>query len=194
MDLTIISVLTLSIYAIYFMLPAYLANVSALAFGGGRPIDFKRNFPDGNRILGDGKTWNGAIIAILVGIGVGIIQGLVSLYVIGGFNIYSPLSEYYYNILPANILQGALFGLFMGLGAIIGDLCGSFIKRRINIKRGGAAPVLDQLDFVIGALLFISLLVSIPLDLIVLIIIITLFLHLGSNIIAYLIGMKDVWY
>jgi CDP-2,3-bis-(O-geranylgeranyl)-sn-glycerol synthase len=194
MDSTLFTVLTLSIYAIYFMLPAYLANVSALAFGGGSPIDFKHNFPDGHRILGDGKTWNGAIIGILVGILVGIIQGLVSLYVIDGFNNYSPLSQYYYNILPTNIVQGALLGLFMGAGAIIGDLCGSFIKRRINIKRGGAAPLLDQLDFIIGALLFVSILVSIPLELIVLIIILTLFLHLGSNIIAYLIGMKDVWY
>lgn len=176
------------------MLPAYLANVSALAFGGGKPIDFKHNFPDGRRILGDGKTWKGAIIGVLVGIGIGVIQGLVSVYVIAGFNIYSPLMEYYYDILPVNIIQGALFGLILSSGAIIGDLCGSFIKRRINIKRGGSAPLLDQLDFVIGALLFASLFITIPFDFLVLIIIISFFLHIGSNIIAYLTGLKDVWY
>lgn len=176
------------------MLPAYLANVSALAFGGGRPIDFKREFLDGRRILGDGKTWRGAIIGVIVGIGIGVIQGLVSMYVIAGFNIYSPLLGYYYDILPINILQGAFFGLILGSGAIMGDLCGSFIKRRMNIKRGGPAPLLDQLDFVIGALLFASLFITIPLDFLVIIITISFFLHIGSNIIAYLTGLKDVWY
>lgn len=194
MDSTVISVLTLSVYAIYFMLPAYLANVSALAFGGGKPIDFNRNFPDGNRIFGDGKTWRGAIIGTMVGTGIGIIQGVVSVYVIDGFNIFSPLNSYYYSILPINIVEGALFGFFMGAGALIGDSCGSFIKRRIKIKRGKPAPFLDQLDFVIGALLFVSIIIVIPFNLIVLILILSLFLHLGANIIAYLLGMKDVWY
>jgi len=82
----------------------------------------------------------------------------------------------------------------LGGGAIIGDACGSFIKRRIKIERGRPAPIMDQLDFVVGALVFASLVVYIPFNMIILIIIITVFLHLGANIIAYLFGMKDVWY
>ncbi|MDP3065593.1 MAG: CDP-archaeol synthase, partial [Methanobacteriaceae archaeon] len=68
------------------------------------------------------------------------------------------------------------------------------IKRRLKVERGRPAPLLDQLDFVIGALVFASLLITIPFNLIILIIIITIFLHLGANMIAYLLGMKDVWY
>jgi CDP-2,3-bis-(O-geranylgeranyl)-sn-glycerol synthase len=194
MELNFISVLTLSLYAIYFMLPAYLANVSALAFGGGAPVDFKRNWRDGSRILGDGKTWRGFIVGIFVGTGIGIVLGVTSIYVIQAFNTYSPLGSYYYNVLPVNIFQGALLGFFMGLGAMIGDACGSFIKRRIKLPRGSPAPLLDQLDFVVGALVFASLIVVIPLEMIILIFILSIFLHLGANIIAYLLGMKDVWY
>jgi CDP-2,3-bis-(O-geranylgeranyl)-sn-glycerol synthase len=96
--------------------------------------------------------------------------------------------------IPASILQGAIIGLFLGGGALIGDAAGSFIKRRIGIERGKAAPFLDQLDFVVGALVFASIIVFIPLNMIIFILIISIVLHLLTNIIAYLIGMKDVWY
>ncbi|HMK53312.1 MAG TPA: CDP-2,3-bis-(O-geranylgeranyl)-sn-glycerol synthase [Methanobacteriaceae archaeon] len=172
MDPTVISVLNLSVYAIYFMLPAYLSNVTALAFGGGKPLDFKRNFIDGRRLFGDGVTWRGTIIGTLIGTAIGLLQGIIT----------------------GNPTQGAILGLCLGGGALVGDACGSFIKRRLKVERGRPAPLLDQLDFVIGALIFASLVVSIPFNLIILIIIITIFLHLGANIIAYLLGMKDVWY
>jgi CDP-2,3-bis-(O-geranylgeranyl)-sn-glycerol synthase len=172
MDPTIISVFSLSAYAIYFMLPAYLANVTALTFGGGKPLDFKRNFTDGRRLFGDGVTWRGTIIGTLIGAGIGLLQGIIM----------------------GNPAQGCILGLFLGGGALIGDAAGSFIKRRLKIERGRPAPLLDQLDFVIGALIFASLIVTIPPNLVIIILIITIFLHLGANIIAYLLGMKKVWY
>jgi len=172
MDPTIISVLTLAAYSIYFMLPAYLSNVSALTFGGGAPLDFGRNLKDGRRILGDGVTWRGTIIGTFIGTVIGFLQGIVA----------------------GDILLGATLGLALGGGAIIGDAFGSFIKRRIKIERGRPAPIMDQLDFALGALIFASLVVNISFNMIIFIIIITLFLHLGANIIAYLLGMKEVWY
>lgn len=172
MDPTIISVLNLSVYAIYFMLPAYLSNVTALTFGGGKPLDFNRNFTDGRRLFGDGVTWRGTIIGTLIGTVIGLSQGIIM----------------------GNPSQGALLGLCLGGGGLVGDACGSFIKRRLKVERGRPAPLLDQLDFVIGALVFASLVITIPFNLIILIIIITIFLHLGANMIAYLLGMKDVWY
>ena len=50
--------------------PAYLANTGAMLFGKWIPdatglpkipIDQGRNWYDGNRILGDGKSWNGLL-------------------------------------------------------------------------------------------------------------------------------------
>lgn len=172
MDLTVVSVINLSAYAIYFMLPAYLANVTALAFGGGKPLDFNHEFYDGRRILGDGVTIRGTLIGTLIGTSVGLIQGIIT----------------------GNIIEGILLGVCLAGGALIGDACGSFIKRRIKLKRGKPAPFLDQLDFVAGALIFASLIQPIPFEMIIIICVISIFLHLGANIIAYLLGMKNVWY
>lgn len=154
------------------MLPAYLANVSALTFGGGVPLDLGHDFRDGRRILGDGVTWRGTIIGTLIGTLIGIIQGIIS----------------------GNILQGLLLGFTLGAGALLGDAFGSFIKRRWNIGRGRPAPILDQLDFVVGALLLSSLIVPLEPILILLVLIITIILHLSANILAYSMGIKEVWY
>lgn len=172
MDSSVVSVINLSAYAIYFMLPAYLANVTALAFGGGKPLDFNHKLKDGRRILGNGVTWRGTIIGTLIGTLIGFIQGTIT----------------------GNIAQGILLGFTLGGGAMIGDACGSFIKRRLKVERGRPAPILDQLDFVVGALVFASLIVVIPFEMIVVILVISVFLHLGANIIAYLLGLKNVWY
>ncbi len=182
MDTTVISVLNMSAYVIYFMLPAYLANAGALAFGGGKPLDSGRNFTDGRRIFGDGVTWRGTIIGIIIGTIIGLLQGIVSTTGL------LPL------IIPENIPQGIILGFFLGMGALVGDACGSFIKRRIKIERGRPTPLLDQLDFVVGALVFASIVVILPYDMIILILIISFVLHLSANIIAYLLGLKKVWY
>ncbi|MDI9614240.1 CDP-2,3-bis-(O-geranylgeranyl)-sn-glycerol synthase [Methanothermobacter sp.] len=160
------------LYVIYFMLPAYMANISGLVFGGGRPLDMGITLRDGRRLMGDGVTWRGTAAGTLIGLLVGLIQGLLS----------------------GSVITGAITGLLLGFGALMGDAAGSFIKRRLKIDRGRPAPILDQLDFVAGALILVSPLRVLPVDYIILIMLITLVLHLSANIIAYLIGMKDVWY
>ena len=69
-----------------------------------------------------------------------------------------------------------------------------FLKRRIGIGRGEPAPILDQLDFIIVALILVSPVVKLNLITVVLAIILTLIIHLLTNTIAYLLGIKDVWY
>jgi CDP-2,3-bis-(O-geranylgeranyl)-sn-glycerol synthase len=172
MNSDIINVLNISAYVIYFMLPAYLANVTALTFGGGVPLDFGREFKDGRRILGDGVTWKGTIVGTCIGTVVGLLQGIIA----------------------GDIISGILLGFSLGLGALLGDAAGSFIKRRLNIGRGRPAPILDQLDFVVGALLLSSLFFNPSLEFIALALIISPILHLSANAIGYVLGMKDVWY
>ncbi len=61
-------------------------------------------------------------------------------------NPYLPwgMSEVSLTIVP----MGALLGILLGLGAMLGDLGGSFIKRRFQLKRGALAPLLDQEEIV----------------------------------------------
>src|SRR3989442_11408209 len=53
--------------ALWFFLPAYVANPMAVVFGGGTPIDFGRTLRDGERLFGDGKTWRGLVGGTLAG-------------------------------------------------------------------------------------------------------------------------------
>ena len=56
---------------LWIMMPAYLANTIAVLTGGKYPIDQGKMHSDGNRILGDGKTWSGLIGGTLGGIIIG---------------------------------------------------------------------------------------------------------------------------
>ncbi|MBU0530260.1 MAG: CDP-archaeol synthase, partial [Nanoarchaeota archaeon] len=81
-------------------------------------------------------------------------------------------------------------GFLLGFGTVIGDMCGSFIKRRIGLKRGQSAPVLDQDDFLVGAFVFASLLVVIKWEWVVMMLIFTFIFHVIANRIGYWIHVK----
>ena len=61
------------ILIMWYLLPAYIANTVAALVGGGSPIDGGNNWNDGERILGDGKTWKGLIGGTIGGVVTGII-------------------------------------------------------------------------------------------------------------------------
>lgn len=184
--------ITIILYSIYLMIPAYFSNGSALVFGGGTPMDFGKYAWDGRRLIGDGCTWRGLIGGGLLGMIVGGILGFLADCSIasGLFN----LSASQITVISGSIPQGLLMGFLLGFGALIGDAIGSFIKRRLNFERGKPVPLLDQLDFVVFALLFVSLVINLSWEMIIIILFVSVFLHLGANIFAYLINIKDVWY
>jgi CDP-2,3-bis-(O-geranylgeranyl)-sn-glycerol synthase len=165
--------------AVWFILPAWIGNMLACTFGGGRPIDGGRTFVDGYPILGKGKTVRGLAVGILSAIIVASLQSIVKY-------TFDPL----------------IFGFLMGSGAMLGDMVKSFFKRRLNIQSGRPLPLLDQLDFVAGALVMYyvfgpSVLRNFyPLTwtAIVIIVILTPLAHLSLNALGYKLGLKDVWW
>ncbi len=168
--------------AVWIMLPAYLPNPVAALTGGGTPIDLGRNFSDGKRIFGDGKTFRGLIIGILAGIGIGLVQIRVS----GAFG-WENLPEHTYMSIT-----------LLAIGALLGDLCKSFFKRRLGKERGTKWPVADMYDLVAGSLLMVLifdpewLFANMTLLIFVLILILTPILHRGINIIGYHFRVKEV--
>ena len=54
--------------ALWFFVPAFVANPAAVLFGGGAPIDSGRTLRDGERVFGDGKTWRGLVEAFDMGL------------------------------------------------------------------------------------------------------------------------------
>jgi CDP-2,3-bis-(O-geranylgeranyl)-sn-glycerol synthase len=80
---------------------------------------------------------------------------------------------------------------------MLGDILASFAKRRTGRERGAVFPVVDQLDFVVVALLLTAILSfgwfreTFTLPVIVAVIVLTPILHVGTNAIAYAFGLKD---
>ncbi len=160
--------------ALYFFLPAYVANTCACLFGGGRPVDMGKTFVDGRRILGDGVTVRGSFMGILSGVVTGFIIGHIE-------------------NLESSQMQGKIVLAFLlSFGAIAGDAAGSFIKRRLGLKRGAHAPLLDQLNFVVGGLIFASLVVDIDLETVVVLLVLTPIGHKMVNVTGYQLKLKDV--
>ncbi len=157
--------------ALYYIFPAYCANAAPVIFGGGRPIDGGRKFIDGKPILGSHKTIRGFVSGMIVGTLVGWAQEALAPQV--------------------GLTRGSVvLGLLLSLGALTGDLLGSFIKRRLNLKPGEAFPISDQLSFVVVALLFSLPVKPPPISYVLIILILTPLIHMLSNIIAHLLHIK----
>ena len=74
MDLGSYTMIESFFIVLWIMMPAYLANTIAVLTGGKYPIDQGRIHSDGNRILGDGKTWSGLVGGTLGGVFIGFLQ------------------------------------------------------------------------------------------------------------------------
>jgi CDP-2,3-bis-(O-geranylgeranyl)-sn-glycerol synthase len=155
----------LIIQALIFIFPAYCANATPVLAGGGTKMDFGRNLPDGKRIFGNNKTFRGFFFGLAIGMLVGLVEA-----VIFGFPI--------------------LFLVLTPLGALLGDLTGAFIKRRLGIKPGGLLPIVDQIDFVVGALIFAIPLAIVSWELAITVLLITPPIHLFTNCLAYKLKLK----
>jgi CDP-2,3-bis-(O-geranylgeranyl)-sn-glycerol synthase len=153
--------------AFYLILPTYCTNGAPVVFGGGLPIDMGRTLGDGQRVLGDHKTFRG----LASGLVVGTIVGLTCSYVFS-----------------KNLLIIAVAASF---GALCGDITGALLKRRLKIAPGGALPIVDQLDFVVGAVLCASLFTEISLGTILILFLVTPPIHFLTNVGAYILGLKD---
>ena len=143
------------IQALWLVLPAYIANASALLVGGGTPIDFGKKWKDGRRILGDGKTWRGLISGAFVGMTGGFGLSIVAIYANESEFAFLGLSDFGHFPIMIPIIGSICFG------ALIGDISESFLKRRVGKNRGEDWIPFDQLDFIIGVLIFSSIVAGI---------------------------------
>ena len=173
----IFEILETIILAVWLMMPAYISNPMAVVFGGGTPIDLGKNWTDGKRILGDGKTFRG----LLAGTGCGIIAGLIQMQITSPF----AAGEFTFTVI-----------ITMSFGALLGDMTKSFFKRRLGFERGGKMFLVDQLDFVAGAWILTYLfdkqwfIANFSLQIMVIVVILTPILHRVTNILGYYMKLK----
>jgi len=172
-----------AVVAVWALLPAYVPNNAAVLVGGGPPIDGGRTWR-GERLLGDGKTWRGTAGGLLAGLTLAV-----------ALHAATPAAG---TVLPLVGFDGFAPGAMLGLplGAMLGDLAASFAKRRTGRERGAAFPGVDQLDFLVGALLVCLVLApgwtgaTFQPPVLLAAVVLTPALHVAANGGAYAFGLK----
>ncbi len=166
--------------AVWLILPAYAANGLVPLFRGKRRLDFGRKFIDGRPLLGKSKTIEGLFWGTVVGIVIAVVEMSAFPY------LPWELSDRVLDI----VYMSPLLGFLLGFGAMAGDSAASFIKRRLNMKSGQSAPPMDQLDFLFGAFFFASMIVTLKIEWIILMAVLTPVFHLLACFIGYLLKVK----
>ena len=152
-----------------------------------RPIDGGRTL-SGRRLFGDGKTWRGAVTAIIGSV----IAVLAQKHLIGHRANALALIDY-------RSVNPVLLGLALGGGAIVGELPNSFVKRRLGIPRGQTARgplrvvfyLWDQLDLLTGSWPLLLPWIRPSLSLVGLSAALVLAIHPLVALIGYLIGARS---
>ena len=173
----------------WFFLPAYVANPAAVLFGGGPPIDGGRVLVDGNRLFGDGKTWRGFGGGVFVGIVLGLAQWGIAAAVEPDLSF-------------GTVPMGLVPLVALPIGALLGDLLGSYVKRRAGKPKGAQTPGLDWFDFYLGAFLLLVVadygfflahyVYGEAIYGLAFVTVITPVLHRVVNILGFKLGKKDV--
>ena len=147
------------VFSLWFFAPAGFANLAAFV-AGKIPLLKKFNYPAdcylkfrGKRILGSHKTVRGFLAAVLIGIVVCSIE--VWLY---------HTSEGIRRAVPVSyaMVNPVILGSLLGFGALFGDAVKSFFKRQASIKPGRSWFPFDQIDYIIGGVVFSLLYMQLP--------------------------------
>lgn len=169
---------------IYFLIPGAFANMAPVLvrrwFKSLKyPLDFNCRL-NGERFLGEHKTFRGLIFGILAAI-----FGVFLQVLLYRFSFFKDLSVIDYS--TVNIL---LLGFLIGFGILLGDAVGSFFKRRLHIPPGKEFMPIDQIDSPIFMILFILPLYITGLWFAVLSVIVWFFGHLLINYIGWVLKVK----
>jgi len=143
---------------------------------GRHRVDFGKKAWDGRDVFGKNKSWEGIAAAIVISV----LASVVFVYI------------------ERNPWWVA-YAVISAIGAMCGDLLNSFVKRRLSLGPGECFIPCDQLSFLLVAHVFLYLsgvysLVGVELSARVLAfgVVASTFLHLLTNLLAYVARLKDV--
>ena len=158
---------------IAYAVPMYVANATPILFHGKKPLDFGKKIK-GKRIFGKGKS----ILGTLNGILFGSLAGL----------LFAFLFPQIFYLIPNYLLLVVL----LAIGAMLGDIIESFLKRRAGFESGERCFLFDQIDFILGGF-FLSLLIRIPeFEVVIVLLFVTIFMHIITNFCAFKLKLKKV--
>jgi len=168
---------------LYFMLPAYFANMAPVFVRKIKfldyPIDFNKKFK-GKPILGKHKTWRGLFFGIILGLIIAYIQ--FKLY---NYSFFAELSFFDYS-------NWISLGFLLSFGALVGDSIKSFFKRRAGVKPGKPFIPWDQIDYAIGSIVFVSIVYPLTIAQIITILLVSFLGHILINHLGYYLKIREV--
>ena len=207
-------IILLILQSFYLLLPAYFANMAPVIFRKvnflNLPVDFgyslnnKKNKAKKkisrnrkkvkltrDRIFGNHKTWRGLFFATLSGIIIVYFQHLMQ-----GTSIACDKVTSFH--LPSLTLfsydSWLLIGFLLGFGAIFGDLIKSFVKRRLHIDDGKPLYFFDQIDYVVGAYLFLAIYYVVSFEIVIASVVMSFVLTVIVNHASFYLGIrKEKW-
>lgn len=176
--------------SLYLFLPAYVANMAPVVARRlhllprlDRPLDGGRVFR-GQPLLGAHKTLRGIVAGVVAAVAAAFLQRRAA----AAEGFWAEISEF-----PYAEYSPLLWGALLGGGALLGDIGKSFIKRRFGIPPGRRWFPWDQIDLVVGALLFGRILYPFSWATIIVVLVATPLLGLLVNIGSYMLSIKEAW-
>ena len=178
-------ILLLAWMSIYLVLPGMFANMAPVIFKRVKfvdyPVDFKMKF-GGKPLFGSHKTFRGFFFGILSAVVVVAVQKFLYL----DFAYFKGIS-----FIDYSAHNFVLLGFLIGFGALFGDLVKSFFKRRLGITPGRRWFPWDQLDSLLGGLLFMSFIYVPPWQAMLFMLISVPILHIAINHVSHYLGIKE---
>lgn len=172
---------------LWFFLPAGLGNLAPILANKipaiqkyTYPLDFHKKFR-GKRIFGNHKTIRGLISGIIIGI----ITVYLQVFLYNHFQFFRYVSLFNYNH-----INPLLLGLFAASGALIGDAVKSFFKRQLNIPSGKSWFPFDQIDYILGGIIFTYFYIKLDTTTYIVLFIIWFLMHILSTFIGWLLRLK----
>src|SRR3989338_11359416 len=159
---------------IYIALPAFVANMLPV-FATHWDIFPTLAHPIDERRFGVNKTWRGLVVGVIGAIAIASAQWL----------IFSPYPT---------VMHAFLFGALAGSGALGGDLIKSFFKRLFGIENGRPFVPFDQIDYMLGFLLFTYPLATWSFADALFLLVFALIANPVVNGLAYAIGLKKTFW
>lgn len=166
------------LFAILFFLPAGIANVAPILAKRipflkywTSPLDMGLTFRN-KRILGKNKSWRGLVTGVVAG-------GLT------GVVMYPFINQI------GSSLEHFIIGGTIGFGALLGDAVESFFKRQRGIKSGDSWLLFDQIDYVVGALLFSRIYIQLDIRDYLAVLAFYFIGHFIMTYLGFLLGLKE---
>lgn len=179
--------MTIIIQMFWFLIPAMWSNMAPVWAAKikifdrlNRPIDRGVKI-GGQPLFGKNKTYRGFAAGVILALIASLLQYLISEKFVLVDNL---------ELTQLDLIDYISIGFLLGFGALFGDLMASFFKRRLLIPAGSTWFPLDQIDYILGALLLTSTFMSFNISQYATAVFIGLFMHILVNYLGWKVGMR----